>query len=457
MTATIDPVQLPAPRAEAPLTLTEPPPKVLGWWDQIALWGNLGISLLGPVGAVYVLVPDGTHAMSYLAATVAIVVGTVLGTLLVAACAVPGAETGAPSMVLLRGLFGTRLSYLPTLVNVVQLVGWAVFEIVVITQAAQQFATRELGAHGWRWAYVLAAGLLTVAMTIRPLGAVRVLRRYAVSAVAAVTIYLYVELLRHPHASFGHGSWHGFWTGADFAIAAAVSFAPLASDYTRHARTPRSAFGAAMVGYSVTQVVSYVLGLVAIATVVKASDAADPHTMFAAFLAVPVGWLAFGVLVLRELDQSFADSYSTVVSVQNIVPRFDRRALAVGVGAVATVLAWSLDINSYQNFLYLLGSLFVPLTAVFLVDYFVGRRGSWDTRLDAPSRWPMLLPWIVGMAVYQLVNPGYISWWVDGWTTVQGWLHFTPQTWMSASVLSFAAAGLLTLPLTVATRRRMTG
>ena len=57
---------------------------------------------------------------------------------MVAAAAVPGAQTGAPSMVLLRGLFGRRLSYLPTLVNVVQLIGWSVFEIVVIAAAAEQ-------------------------------------------------------------------------------------------------------------------------------------------------------------------------------------------------------------------------------------------------------------------------------------------------------------------------------
>src|SRR5947209_15801094 len=108
MTATADPV-LVAPDVddvEAPLTLDQPPPRVLGWLDQIGLWGNLGMSILGPVTAIYILQPAGLPQMSYVAAFVAIVVGTVLGTLLLGAAAVPGAETGAPSMVLLRGLFG---------------------------------------------------------------------------------------------------------------------------------------------------------------------------------------------------------------------------------------------------------------------------------------------------------------------------------------------------------------
>src|SRR3954466_2808625 len=450
MTATVDRVDLPAPRTEAPFTLEEPPPRVLGWFDQIGLWGNLGMSILGPVTAIYILQPFQLAQMSYLGAAVAIIVGTVLGTLLIAAAAVPGAETGAPSMVLLRGLFGVRLSYLPTLVNVVQLVGWAVFEIVVIAAAAEQLL--PWGAH--RWPYVVIAGVLTTLMAIRPLGVVRILRRHAIALVTVATVYLYVELLRNPLPSLTHGSWAGFWPGADYAIAAAVSFAPLASDYSRHAKSSRSAFGATMVGYTIAQSASYILGLVAIATVVRASDAASTQAMFGAFIAVPVGWLAFGVLVARELDQSFADSYSTVVSVQNVFPRFDRRILAVVVGSVATVLALALQIDDYANFLALLGSVFVPLTACLLVDYFVGRRRHWDVTEQAPSRPLMVLPWVAGIVVYQLVNPGYVGWWVDRWATVQSWLHFTPQTWMSASVMSFVVASLLTLPITLTSRRR---
>src|SRR3954471_10658747 len=267
MTALLEKPTHPAPHAEAAYTLEEPPPRVLGWWDQIGLWGNLGMSILGPVTAIYILQPVVGGQMSYVAAGAAIIVGTILGTLLIAAAAVPGAETGAPSMVLLRGLLGRRLSYVPTLVNVVQLVGWSVFEIVIIAAAAEQLFPWD----GHRWPYVVVAGVLTTAMAIRPLGVVRILRRYAIAAVTVTTIYLYVELLRHPLPSLTHGSWSGFWPGADYAIAAAVSFAPLAADYTRHARSTKSAFGAPMIGYTVAQTASYILGLAAIATVVRAS------------------------------------------------------------------------------------------------------------------------------------------------------------------------------------------
>jgi putative hydroxymethylpyrimidine transporter CytX len=451
VTATVDHLATDqtAPRAEAPYTLDEPAPRVLSFWDQLGLWGNLGVSLLGPVGAIFVLAPQGFPQQSLLAALLAIIVGTVLGTSLLALATVPGAQTGAPSMVLLRGLFGARLSYLPTVLNVAQLIGWSVFEIVTITAAAQQL----LPWHSVRWPYVVAAGVLTVVMTLWPLGSVRVLRRYAIVAVTAATIYLFVELLRQPLPSMTHGSWSGFWVGADYVIAVSVSWVPLASDYSRHSRSARTAFASSFIGYTVTQVAYYALGLVALATVVRAG-ANLQHDMFAAFIGVPVGWLAFAVLSMRELDQSFADTYSTVISMQNVWPRVDRRIFALLVGGASTGLALRLNINDYVNFLTILGSVFVPMFAVFVVDYFVfRRRRHWDVSERAPSRSHMLVPWILGVAMYQLVYAPDVGPWDSWWQTVRNWLGFTWQSWMSASVLSFAVAAAVTLLLAPIRRR----
>jgi purine-cytosine permease-like protein len=178
--------------------------------------------------------------------------------------------------------------------------------------------------------------------------------------------------------------------------------------------------------------------------------------MFAAFIAVPVGWLAFGVLVLRELDESFADGYSAVVSLQNVWPHLDRRLFTVVVCGLATVGALWLNIASYVNFLYLLASVLVPLVAVFLVDYFGTRRlRGWDITDDSPARPIMVAPWLVGFVVYQLLNPGYIGWWERMWHHVDRSLHLTVQTWMSASVFSFVVAAITTAPLVWSRRRRM--
>ncbi|WP_051367984.1 purine-cytosine permease family protein [Hamadaea tsunoensis] len=425
-----------APAQEPGLRLADPQPRTLGFLDHVALWGNLGISLLGPVTAVYVV----GAGMSILAAFTAIVAGTLIGTLGLALAAAAGARTGQPAMVMLRGLFGARLSWLPTALNLVQLLGWATFELYVIAAAAKQLLPWKLD-----WLYIVLAGVLTTVMAVRPLGSVRLLRRYALVAVVLAMGYLVVQLLTHPHPSLTAGGWDGFWPGADLVIAVSVSWIPLAADYSRHARTERGAFLGSLTGFSLTQIACYGLGLLALSTVA----AGDPSQsgMFGAFIAVPAGWLAFGVLVVRELDESFANVYSTAISAQNLLSRVDRRILAVAVGSLATLLALAVDIASFQNFLYLVGSVFVPLFAVFVVRYFVyaGWR-TWDTSATAPARTGLLLPWVLGFAAYQLVNPGQLVWWSTEWKHIRDLLHFAPQSWVSASLFSFLIAFVVALP-----------
>jgi NCS1 family nucleobase:cation symporter-1 len=424
-------------RSEAPHTLAEPVPQALGFTDQLGLWGNLGVSLLGFTGALFVLQPggSGTPRLSLAAAFSALVIGTLLGALAVAVSGIPGTRTGAPAMVLLRGLFGANLSYLPTVINMLQLIGWGVFELVTIATAAHTVAPALP-----RWGYVLIAGVITALLTVRPLGWIRVLRRYALAAVMVVLFYLLVQLARHPMPPLTQGTWSGFWAATDTVVAVAVSFAPMAADYMRHSRSARSAFTAAMIGYSVTQVLCYVIGLLALVTVAR-----NPNDIYGAFIALPLGTAGFAILAARELDQSFADLYSTAVSTQNLRPLWDRRVLAVLITGLATAGALILNIADYENFLDLLGSVFVPMFAVLAVDFFVLSRGRWNLSDQAPSRWLMLLPWAIGFVVYQLINPGYLSWWVSAWTSVRHLIGFTPAGWMSASICSFVVAAAVTL------------
>ena len=193
--------------------------------------------------------------------------------------------------------------------------------------------------------------------------------------------------------------------------------------------------------YSVTQVLCYVIGLLALVTVAHG----NPDQIYGAFIALPLGSLCFAILAARELDQSFANVYSTAVSVQNLRPLWDRRVLAGVIAAVTTAGALWLNIADYENFLTLIGSVFVPMSAVLITDYFLVSRGRWDLSASARSRWLMLLPWAAGFVTYQLINPGYVSWWAAAWTSFGHAIGFTPASWMSASILSFAVAAVVTV------------
>jgi Purine-cytosine permease and related proteins len=429
---------------EAPTTLTTEAPRTLGLVDQLGLWANLGISLLIPVTASF-LVPPG---QSFLASVTAIVVGSAVGCLLLALVARAGAQTGAPSMVLLRGLFGRRGSYLPTALNLAQCVGWATYEIWVISVAAH-------AVYGSvpRWVYVLAAGAVATTMALRPLGSVRLLKRVAVVAVLACTAYFFYSALQRPLGTLTGGSWTGFWTSADLVIAMPVSWIPLVADYSRFSRTDRAAFTGTFLGYFASSAAFFLLGVLAL----RAYAVGPGDDVIGALLAVPAGAVALCILAMDEVDESFANIYSTATSAQNVLPRADRRVLAVLVGAAATTFAMVLDGNSYEPFLLLIGAVFVPLAATFLVDYHLFGRGRWDTGENARRRWAMGLPWLAGFVAYQVTVPTQLEgWpaWGTFWTHLQSGLGVSPTNGFSASLVSFAVAGVLAAGCGAAERAR---
>lgn len=419
---------------EAPATLTEDQPRTLGLADQLSLWANLGISLLIPVTATFLVLPG----QSFVATVTAVVVGTVVGCVLLGLVARAGAQTGAPTMVLLRGLLGGRGSWVPTAVNLLQCVGWATYEVWIIS-----FAAHAVWDGLPRWAYAVVAGAIATAMALRPLGSVRLLKRVAVVAVLVSSAYFLVETARQPLGDLTAGSWTGFWTSTDLVIALPVSWIPLVADYSRFSRTGRAAGIGTAVGYALSSAAFFLLGVLAL----RAYATGAGNDVVTALLTVPAGAVALVILATAEVDEAFANIYSTATSAQNVLPRADRRVLALLVGGLATVLALLVDGGAYEPFLFLIGAVFVPLAAMLIVDFALAR-GRWDLAADAPPRWAMAVPWVGGFVAYQLTAPTLIEkWpgWAAFWRRGQDLLHVSPTNGFSASIVALAVAGLLTV------------
>ena len=386
--------------------------RVLGGLDLGLLWGNLGVSLLVVVAGA-VLVP----ALSLPSALVAILVGCLVGNLMLAVAGAIGAQARVPSMVLMRAPLGERGSYLPTAINVVQCVGWTIFELLVIATAAAALSDELLGFEA-RWAWTLVFGAAALAMgLLGPIGVVRTLiRRVAVWVVPFAVAYLGWWALT------GGGledAWNrpgegglSTWQGIDIVVGVTVSWIPLAADYTRFARSPRGAFWGTGIGYLLPDALLLALGAVVLLT----RDVADASALPAAVAAGGlVALLALLALTVAETDEAFANAYSGAVSLQNLLPSVSQRLLVVATTTAGTIGALALELTSFQSFLFLLGSCFVPLFAVLLADWLAaGRRYELDDVFAAPSvRAGAIVAWLAGFAAYQWLSPTGPVWWVD--------------------------------------------
>lgn len=396
-----------------------PDARRLGFRDFVVLWGDLGIGLLVLLAGSF-LVP----ALSLPEALGAIAVGSVIGVALLAAAGAVGAQTGAPTMVCLRPALGLRGSYVPTALNVLQLLGWTVFELVIMAHAANAVSRRVLGLDAYGL-WVLAFGAIVIGMGVwGPLGVIRQwLGKFAVWVMLATTVWLTGLLLtRYPVGTLWAQPGTGglaFWVAVDIVIAMPVSWLPLVSDYSRFARRPAPAFWGTALGYLVANLWFYGLG----ALVLLAARVTQEPRGFVEAIVLIAGPLAMLILLADETDEAWADLYSCAVSVQNAFPEGPLRALVLGLGAACVAVALVLDITRYEAFLLLIGSVFVPLFGVLAADYFGVRREYVVGELLKPHglyfyrhgvNWLGLSAWALGVAAYLAIGGWFARWGLPG-------------------------------------------
>ena len=416
--------------------------RVLGFVDLFLLWSSLSVSLLVIVAGAVLVDGDFGLGLSLRSALVAIVAAALVGNLLLGIAGAIGADARVPGMVVLRAPLGQRGSYLPTFLNVVQNLGWSIFELLIIATAAAALSDRVLGFHArWLWT-LLFGGISVVLALLGPIGFVRrYVRKFAIWVVLASLLYLTWWVLdRSSLSEFWHGHGHGgsAWAGFDLVLASIISWTPLAADYTRFGRNRRSAFWGTGVGYFVPTIWMFGLGALLLLSRNISDAAAIPAAVATGGVLSVIALLA---LTVDETDEAFADIYSTAVSIQNVFPGLPQRLLIAVVAATATAGALVLDLQNYQTFLFLLGSFFVPLLGVLIADWLLAglhydRRAIFE---GPPVRIAQIVAWLAGFAVYQWLLPQGPSWWLDLIHHTKGPVDF------SASLPSFATAFLLAL------------
>ena len=441
---------------ETPHWGIEPVPerlRVLGVLDGFLLWANLSVSLLVIVAGAFLVLPasDFGLALSLPEAVAAIVAAAIVGNLLLAVGGLIGADARVPTMVLMRAPLGRRGSYLPTGLNVLQCLGWSVFELIVIATGASALSQRVLGFGGVAFWKILFGVVATILAFLGPVGFVRkYVRKFAVWIVVASLIYLTWWSLhgQRPITLWHRDGAHAFWAGFDLVLASIISWTPLVADYTRFSRSRSAGFWGAGLGYFLPTIPLFGLGAV-IAMSRHISEAPALLTAIAAGGVASI--LALLALTVDESDEAFANVYSGAVSLQNLVPQVPQRLLVTGFAAAATAGALIIDLRNYQNFLYLLGSFFVPLFAVLLADWLLaGRHYDRDDVFVVPEIRPeMVGAWLVGFTLYQWLSPVGPGW----WTGIVAHFHPHALPWGGASLPSFAAAFTLAMLARALARR----
>ena len=372
------------------------PERVFGWSDHAALWFSLGVGLLVMQVGAYLAPALGTRD-----ALVAVIFGSILGAGLLAWVARLGCDSGLSSAGLIHAVYGQRFARLPVLLNVVQLLGWATFELVVMRDGtiaiAHQAQDVDMGLvlPTLFWGLVVLALLRGSMITLVR----RVVSRIGLPLVIVSLLWLSVQFGQKLSAEglqalwlrAGDGSMNGF-QALDLVIAMPVSWLPLVADYARHGRSGRGALGGTWLGYTIANIWCYALGVLVITVTGPDLD------MVAALLLAQGGLVALGLILVDELDNTYGDLYSGSVSAHSLWGGANLKTWGSILAAVSIALAMVLPMHSLEPFLLTLSSVFVPLFGTILGR--LGTQAACLTEAPRPLRALPALSWVLGIITY---------------------------------------------------------
>ena len=367
--------------------------RILRGFDYFILWSSLGVGLLVFSAGSFLSETPFYHAL------LAIIIGSIAGSVLLSMAGKIGSDHAVPSLIGIRPAFGLYGSYLAAVLNIIQLIGWTTFEIMILSKAAEQLTNIHV-TFVWNIIFGVIIALLGI---FGPLFLVKQwLSKFAIWIVYASSAIILVTLLFQnlPNVMSGDGKDMSFFVALDIVIAMPISWMPLVSDYNRFAKTSKGAFIGTLIGFSITNIIFYVGGLL--------FGVGDISYIIISIQAILFGFILL-VMIVDEIDNAFADIYSAAISSQSIFHNLNQRHLIIGFSIVSTILAIFVSIEGYEQFLFLIGTLFIPLFGVLLTDYFVIKRGKYQNDMMYGNKiikigYPAIIAWAIGALLYYLLS-----------------------------------------------------
>ena len=375
--------------------------------DFFLLWAGVAISL-AEIWAGGFLAP-----MGFWLGIGAIVLGHIIGNTFMALGGIIGSEHGIMSMVSVRPSFGIRGSSLAAVLNIIQLIGWASIMLIIGGRAGAMLGKPMGGILASKSLWIIAIGLGTLLwaqVTGKPIW--RVLQKLTVIGLLLLMVLMSGVSVKE----FGSSVFDirpremPFMIGLDLVIAMPISWMPLVSDYSRFSKRTAPAFWNTWLGYFLISSWMYVLGL----TATMVAGAGDPGSLILQLmggvgLAVP----ALIMVVFSTITTGFPDVYSATCSTMNISQKFSSKTILWAAGIISILVALVFPMEQYENFLFLIGAMFVPLFGVVLTDYFFIQNRQINVKNLYRSQGPYwyangfngvaLICWAIGFLVYELI------------------------------------------------------
>lgn len=347
------------------------------------IWFGAGVSL------AEILTGTAFAPLGFGKAIAAIILGHLIGGVLMFAAGMIGAKERKSAMETVKMSFGEKGSLLFAVLNVLQLAGWTA--IMIYDGALAADGLLHTGTIIW----TLVIGALIIVWIIIGLTNLGKINTVAMTALFILSLVMFRVIFlgdgnAEPVAVADDGSFT-FGAAVELAVAMPLSWLPLISDYTREAKKPFAATFTSVVVYNFVSIFMYAIGMGA-AIFSGESDIAQ------IMLKTGLGVAGLIIIVFSTVTTTFLDAYSAGVSSVSIYSGIKEKWAAVIVTVVGTIAAIVYPMDNITDFLYLIGSVFAPMIAIQIADYFLLKKACAEKNA---FQWHNLIVWLIGFIVYR--------------------------------------------------------
>ncbi len=317
----------------------------------------------------------------------AILLGHLIGCVLLFLAGVIGGKCRKSAMETVKSSFGQRGGLFFAFMNVLQLVGWTAIMIYDGALAANGL----FSAGAWLWCLVIGGLIvLWISVGVTKLGK---LNTVAMAALFVLTLILCkIIFFGNNAAPMLDSEALSFGAAVELAVAMPLSWLPLISDYTREAEKPVKASAVSAATYGIVSCWMYIIGMGA-AVLTGESDIAQ------ILLKAGLGILGLLIVVLSTVTTTFMDAYSAGISSESVFSKIKGKYAAIAVTIIGTAAAMLFPMDDITNFLYLIGSVFAPMIAVQIADFFLIRRDKSESGFDMRNA----VIWLIGFVLYRFL------------------------------------------------------
>ena len=349
--------------------------------DNALIWFGAGVSIAEILTGTYF------SSLGFGRGLAAILVGHVIGCIMLFLAGVIGGTSRKSAMETTKSSFGSKGGLLFAILNVLQLVGWTAIMIYDGALAADGI----FSAGCWVWCLII--GLLIIVWILIGITNLGKLNTVAMVLLFLLTIVLcrviffsgnVITTVPDDSLSFG--------AAVELAVAMPLSWLPLISDYTREAKEPVKATAVSAVVYGLVSCWMYIIGMGA-SLFTGESDIAQ--ILLKAGLSI-AGLL---IIVFSTVTTTFLDAYSAGISSESILAKLKGNHAAIAVTIIGTIAAILFPMDDITDFLYLIGSVFAPMIAVQIADFFILHRDRKESDFD----WRSLILWFIGFVIYRML------------------------------------------------------